>query len=97
MTLMDETTARYQRFLNSPVAIEHEKIRDEIIAEMHLEFERRENGMHSVCAMCRRSVAQLTQQNGDHEASYAFTLENLATLYMTHFMNMHYEQEGRRG
>lgn len=97
MTLMDETTARYQRFLNSPVAQEHKAIREEIISELHLEFEQRENGMHAVCAMCRGSVSQLTQKSGDHETSYALTLENMATLFMVHYMNRHYTQEGRRG
>lgn len=112
---MDQhTAARYERFLNSPVAKAHMKIREEIVSELHLDFERRESGMngmhggmHAVCSMCRGSIAQLTQEEPstldensvrvDHETGYTYTLETLATLFMAHFMQRHYEQEGRRG
>lgn len=95
--------ARHDAFLNSPVAQEHNRIRDEIITELHLEFETRErstddglqNEVHAVCAMCRRSVAPLLERHDVHELSKAYTLDALATLYMHHFMHMHYEQEGR--
>lgn len=103
---MDDMKARVERFENSTVAQEHKKIRDEIVKELHLDFERRENGTHAVCLLCRGSVAQLTQVTSYadstrdagvefHEHGYVFTLDGLASLFMTHFMQKHYEQEGR--
>jgi hypothetical protein len=89
--------AAYSRFLNSPTTEAHAEIRKEIVAELHLDFETRENGVHAVCMLCRGSVAQLTAKKEEHEAGYVFTLDQLASLFMAHFMNRHYEQEGRRG
>lgn len=93
----DLTAARYQRFLNSPVAEAHKAIREEIIAELHLDFEPRHNGLHAVCSMCRGSVVQLTDKKHGVEKGYVYTLETMATLFMAHFMGRHYEQEGRKG
>jgi hypothetical protein len=88
---------RHVQFMNSPVALAHKAIRDEIVSELHLDFERRENGVHAVCTLCRRSIAPLTDIHSNHEVGYVYTLENLATLFMAHFMQRHYDQEGRRG
>lgn len=108
MSILDNKqggSARHDTFLNSPMAQEHNRIRDEIITELHLEFETRhrivsspdvtQEEIHAVCAMCRRSIAPLMERHTGHETSKAYTLDALATLYMHHFMHMHYEQEGR--
>lgn len=87
---------RHARFANSPIALAHKQIRDEIISELHLDFERRENGVHAVCMLCRASVAPLTDTRSEHEVGYVYTLDALATLYMAHFMQRHYDQEGRK-
>lgn len=87
--------AGYQKFLNSPVVDMHAQVRKEVVAELHLDFETRENGVHAVCMLCRGSVAQLTQRREEHEAGYVHTLDHLASLFMSHFMQRHYEQEGR--
>lgn len=97
MTMREDLErASYARFVNSPVAKAHTAIRDEVISELHLDFERRPNGMHAVCCMCRGSIVQLTQQERDgHETGYTYTLDAMGSLFMAHFMQRHYEQEGR--
>jgi len=101
---------RHALFAKSPIATAHQEIRDEVVSELHLEFEHRAStngagkgaGLHAVCAMCKFSVAQLTDIHpvqGDHvlhEISFSYTLDTLATLYMAHFMQRHYDQEGRK-
>lgn len=93
--LMNESEARYNRFINSPVAVAHKQIRDEVVSELHLEFEPRNNGLHAVCVMCRGSVAQLTDKKHGVEKGYVYTLDSLESLFMAHFMQRHYDQEGR--